>query len=121
MDRQERFAYRLITVNNKINDLLSYELNFSKLENPTLLDKEHMCVKIKFVYEYCWKTMKDYLKFKGKTKLLPRKVIEAMSEYFDISLIVEKSLISLTNTVVFTTLSKQLPPSIKTLLKLLIA
>lgn len=83
MDRLERFAYRLITVNNKINQLLSHEFEFSKIKNPSTMDKELMCVKIKFAFEYCWKAMKDYLKYKGNPKLLPRKIFEAMSEYID--------------------------------------
>ena len=63
MYRPERFAYRLIRANDKINDLLSYEFKYSKIENPTFNDKDLLCIKIKFAYEFCWKTMKDSFKY----------------------------------------------------------
>ena len=52
MYRPERFAYRLIRANDKINDLLSYEFKYSKIENPTFNDKDLLCIKIKFAYEF---------------------------------------------------------------------
>lgn len=88
MSKPERFTYRYKnTMNPRYNRLLELEnLYFAQGKQPNMQEKDNFCLAIKYAYETSWKTMKDFLKMKGKNVLLPRKIFQEMGEYFDTSI-----------------------------------